>query len=195
MRSSTRLGSLFAASVIALCVSAARAQNIVKDPGFESDTSESVSAPNSLSSNDWQVTSGTSYVADFASDAHSGNNYVEISPDGDTSTIQQTLTTQSGADYNLSFYYEVIVTDPTTIDFGSHTETISDTTTGGWVPATYDDLSASSSSTVLSFSTANEGVFIDDVSVTAVPEPASLGLLSVAGIGIMARRRKSFTNR
>jgi hypothetical protein len=190
MRSSTRLGSLLAASVIALCVSA-RAQNIVKDPGFESDTSESVNAPNSLSSNDWQVTSGTSYVADFANDAHSGNNYVEISPDGDTSTIQQILNTQSGVDYNLSFYYEVLVLDPTTIDFGSNTETISDTTTDGWVPATYDDLSATSSSTVLSFSTANEGVFIDDVSVTAVPEPASLGLLTVAAVGIMARRRKS----
>jgi PEP-CTERM motif len=190
MRSSTRLGSLLAASVIALCVSA-RAQNIVKDPGFESDTSESINAPNYLSSNDWQVTSGTSYVADFANDAHSGNNYLEISPDSDTSTIQQILNTQSGADYNLSFYYEVLVLDPTTIDFGSNTETISDTTTDGWVPATYNDLSASSSSTALSFSTANEGVFIDDVSVTAVPEPASLGLLSVAGIAIMARRRKS----
>jgi len=190
MRSSTRLGSLLAASVIALCVSA-RAQNIVQDPGFESDTMGSTSAPNSLSGNDCQVTGGTSYVADFASDAHSGNNYVEISPDGDTSTIQQTLTTQSGADYNLSFYYEVLVLDPTTIDFGSTSESISDTTTNGWVPASYTDLPATSSSTVLSFSTANEGVFIDDVSVTAVPEPASLGLLTVAAVGIMARRRKT----
>jgi hypothetical protein len=193
MRKYVRLGSMVGGIVIALSVSA-RAQNIVQDPGFESDTSETVSAPSFLSAGDWQITSGASYVANFASDAHSGNNYVEISPDGDTSTIQQTLTTQSGADYNLSFYYEVIVTDPTTIDFGSNTETISDTITNGWVPATYDDLSATSSSTALSFSTANEGVFIDDVSVTAVPEPASLGLLTVAAVGIMARRRKSSPN-
>jgi hypothetical protein len=190
MRSFIRLGSVAGGIVFALCVSA-RGQNIVQDPGFESDTSETVSSPDYLSGGDWQVTSGTSYVANFASDAHSGNNYLEIAPDGDTSTIQQTLTTQSGADYDLSFYYEVIVIDPTTIDFGSFSTSISDTTTDGWVPATYDDLTATSTSTVLSFSTANEGVFLDDVSVTAVPEPASLGLLAVAGLGIMARRRKS----
>jgi hypothetical protein len=188
-----RLCSLFAGTVIAFRLSA-RAQNIVQDPGFESDTSGFTNAPNSLSGNDWQVTSGTSYVADFAQDAHSGNNYVEIAPDGDTSTIQQTLTTQSGTDYDLSFYYEVIVTDPTTINFGGTTETISDDTTNGWVPASYTDLSATSSSTVLSFTTANEGVFIDDVSVTAVPEPASLGLMAIAGIALMARRRKTSLN-
>ncbi len=195
MRSSTPLGSLLAATVIAVSVPAARAQNIVQDPGFESDTSGFVSAPSSLSSGDWQVSQGTTYVADLPGDAHSGNDYVEIAPDGDTSTIQQTLTTQSGADYDLSFYYEVEVLDPTTIDFGSTTETISDTSTAGWVPATYDNLSATSSSTVLSFTTANSGVFLDDVSVTAVPEPASLGLLTVAGIGIMTRHRKSFAKR
>ncbi len=190
MQRFVRLGSMVGGIVIALSVSV-RAQNIVQDPGFESDTSGFTNAPGSLSGGDWQVTAGTSYVADFASDAHSGNNYVEISPDGDTSTIQQTLTTQSGADYNLSFYYEVIVTDPTTIDFGSSSETISDNTTDGWVQATYTGLNATSSSTVLSFTTSNEGVFIDDVSVTAVPEPASLGLTAILGIGLMARRRKS----
>lgn len=190
MQRFVRLGSMVGGIVIALSVSA-RAQNIVQDPGFESDASGFVNAPDFLSGGDWQVTAGTSYVADFATDAHSGNNYVEISPDGDSSTIQQTLATQSGSDYDLSFYYEVIVTDPTTIDFGGISNSISDDTTDGWVQASYTDLGATSSSTVLSFTTSNEGVFIDDVSVTAVPEPASLGLLTVAGIGIMARRRKN----
>ena len=190
MQRFVRLGSLVGGIVIALSVSA-RAQNIVQDPGFESDAEGVTTAPDFLSGGDWQVTAGDSYVADFAADAHSGNNYVEISPDGVSSTIQQTLTTQSGSDYDLSFYYEVIVIDPTTIDFGGISNSISDDTTNGWVQATYDGLNATSSSTVLSFTTSNEGVFLDDISVTAVPEPASMGLLAVAAVGIMTRRRKN----
>jgi hypothetical protein len=189
MRNYIRLGSLIAGSVIALCVSARG--NIVQDPGFESDAEGFTNAPAFLSGGDWQVTLGTIYLADFTLDAHSGNNYLEISPDGTLSTIQQILTTQSGNDYNLSFYYESEVTDPITIDFGATSISLSDAPTDGWVPATYNGLAATSASTALSFSTADEGVFLDDVSVTPVPEPASLGLMALVGIGMMARRSRS----
>jgi hypothetical protein len=191
MGSYLRLGSLLVGSAIAFSVSVSRA-NLVLDPGFESDAEGFTSAPDYLSGGDWQITQGTGYVADFAANAHSGNNYFEISPDGDLSTIQQDLTTQSGSDYDLSFYYASYVTDPMTIDFGGTSMSLTEGITNAWVPVSYTGLTATSASTALSFSTADESVFLDDISVTpSVPEPATLGLMAAVGIGIMARRRRN----
>jgi hypothetical protein len=189
MRSYIRLGSLMAGAVIASSVSA-RA-NIVQDPGFESAGGTAyVNAPSFLADNVWQVTQGTSFVLDSAPNAHSGNNSLAISADGTPSTISQTLTTQAGDDYDLSFFYES-QTGPITIDFGSTGINLNSGDTG-WTEATYTGLFAPTASTALSFTTSDGDVMIDDVSVTpVVPEPASLGLIGGVGIGIMTRRRKS----
>jgi hypothetical protein len=35
-----------------------------------------------------------------------------------------------------------------------------------------------------------EGVYFDDLTLTQVPEPTGLGILAVAGVGMLARSRR-----
>jgi hypothetical protein len=122
--------------------------------------------------------------------------------------IAQTFTTIAGQKYSLSFYYS-------NNSFGSPqpaTATVSvggspsfDIQHGGATPSAMDwvlytgTFIASSTSTTLSFTETdanpccNGGVALDNVSVAAVPEPATWGMMILGffGIGFMAYRRKS----
>ena len=71
------------------------------------------------------------------------------------------------------------------------------TTNGAWVHFTFDNLTASSTSTLLKFSSRNDPSFtrLDNVSVLAapVPEPETYAMM-IAGLGLLAfaaKRRKA----
>jgi hypothetical protein len=168
---------LVALAALALLVVAKSAYaNIVLDPGFESATGNTyTSAPSFIGDGVWQVSAGTVYVYDLPADAHSGSNFVDLSPNGVPTTLQQTLTTTSGQAYDLTFWFQSPGSPLITVNFGTLVETVPSGSFLSWTEASFTDLTATSASTVLSFHSSNGDDFLDDVSVTpsvvAVPAP------------------------
>ncbi|NNM89039.1 MAG: PEP-CTERM sorting domain-containing protein [Phycisphaerae bacterium] len=126
-------------------------------------------------------------------------------------TISQTVATTAGSSYQLSYVgaastytsgngggyvyvLEVIVTDTT-----KNAEIVTQNpaiTTADFLPFTLD-FTATSASTNIEFlngSTVGSGLSVDvsNVSLVALPEPATLGLMAVGGLGllILGKRRK-----
>lgn len=125
--------------------------------------------------------------------------------------VAQTITTQAGATYTVSFdlgnsidfnyRYDSVGLNALKVNFGALNQTVSSTVlptstnpNNAW---RHFDLSfvAQSESTTLSFTGVQATYYIglDNVSVTAVPEPETYAML-LAGLGVMgavARRRKA----
>jgi hypothetical protein len=181
----------------------ASAANIVADPGFENGI------PNSYAGamgNGWVVTAGTGAICNAVSQAGCGNagpartgsqmGFLDWSDS--FNTIAQTLATDVGQAYTISFWV-----------FGDHANLLNVTFGGstlfdGTVPATSDYVqftfvsSATSTTTVLAFSgqrTVAGVELLDDVSVSAssVPEPTTWLLTSVAlfGLGVLRHRNST----
>ena len=211
------LALTFSAAV--LFAPAARAANIVLNPGFEDDDASSgaVTPPT-----DWDVTAvnGIAYAGVEQGFANSGNNAAYIA----YGTLSQTLPTVIGTPYTVSFFVGIddgkMLTDPNatfTASFGGQD-------LFGGVPLvpgppfpgsflqcpnvaspcsaeTTDTFTATSAATVLSFTglTTLSGStqafwYLDDVDVeplsVAVPEPSGMLMLGVALAGLgLARRR------
>jgi hypothetical protein len=120
--------------------------------------------------------------------------------------ISQTITTVAGKTYNLSFYYSnnsYASPQPAeaTVSINGSSFNIFH---GGATPTDMNwffstgNFTAISNSTTLTFTETdtspccNGGIALDNVSVTAVPEPATWGMmiLGFMGVGFMAYRRK-----
>lgn len=192
------------ALVVALLAAgpAARAQNLVTNPGFEDGPDFGVPTGYTLT-----FANGGSEAARVAIPlfAHSGVASFLFADDAPASaTLAQTLATVAGAVYRVGFFaYNSSLGDPNddrlTVAFGGVT-VFDRALPSGAREAFTVDLPATSASTELTFTGFNlgAGTYLDDVSVAAVvaPEPAtwalvgagllSAGLLSAAGA---ARRR------
>jgi hypothetical protein len=200
MISKTHRGWLLAA-ILAGVVVQANADNIVVDPGFESG----IPGPYAGAMGDgWVVTAGTGAICNVdgdgcgnAGDAHTGTQMAFLDWSNSFNTITQTLTTVVGQTYAISYWVADEHPNSLEVTFGGSTlfdgtAPTNGVTRGNYVEQTFNS-TATSTSTVLAFSgqrtTGRGGTLLDDVSVTAVPEPATWLLTSVALLGLCGLRR------
>ena len=166
----------------------------------------------------WHVNSGFVGIDSFAVQAHSGNNSLLLAPGNPSfpSSLTQTLATTAGATYAIDFFAAAAGVNTFSLTFNGVAVAGAPTSFPTTIPMFATDFSqdyreytfnvvASSSLSVLGFggtSTGNPGfgpttINIDDISVTpiasAVPEPASMAILSFGMFAVATLRRRSRT--
>ncbi|WP_077034098.1 PEP-CTERM sorting domain-containing protein [Pelomonas sp. KK5] len=182
IKSSIAIAAL-AALGVALPASAAE---LVSNGGFEAGSLTGWSG--SVLSNPY---SGV-YCAGAGS-APEGSCEAFLGTDGASDTLSQVLSTVAGQSYTISFAFQGDGSTPSSlsVSFGGQSvyEAISPASTA--LQTLSFTASAAGASTPLVFTFRNDpGYFIvDAVSVTAVPEPASMTLAALGLVGLAARRR------
>jgi len=189
--------SLLAAMLVGAAVQASAA-NIVADPGFEDGIASSYTG---AMGDGWVVTAGTGAICNVSGagcgnvgPAHTGTQMAFLDWSNTLNTTTQTLTTVVGQSYTISYWVLDQQANLLNVTFGSSTLFNGTAPTiGDYVQFTFN-ATATSTSTVLAFSgqrtTGRGGSLLDDVSVSAAPEPATCLLTSVALIGLGALRRR-----
>jgi PEP-CTERM motif len=187
----------------AMCGSAAAA-NLMLNPGFETGDFT-----------DWTVTGdGVAIDTAFPNTGCCDAVFSATTTDPDAGVLSQTLSTEAGKSYMLSFTVldEAGFTGGTfTVQFGGFSETITgdEAAPPGNLPSLYTAetfivpaLDIIGGATVLSFKGLNDPSLgidwnLDDVSVTgsAVPEPATWVLLALAFGGLAIQRRLKVSRR
>jgi hypothetical protein len=179
------------AAAALLCCASAQA-NLVINGGFEADPTDFLG---------WNESPGT-YSGVDASAAHDGLYGAFFGTTPGTSTISQTLATEAGKTYSVSFWLQN-EKDPNgdtapnsfTFDWGG-ANVLSLTDASDFLFQHYEFfVVASSASTDISFSFSQTPAFWDFDSVDAhVPEPGSFALAGLAGVlafGVSNRRRRT----
>lgn len=187
------LVSIFAGAAIQ-----ANASNIVMDPSFETGIANSYTG---AIGDGWLVTAGTGAICNIsgagcgsAGVAHTGDQMAFLDWSTTFDTLSQTLTTVVGQTYTVSYWVagtqanllEVAFGGSTLFDGTSPTGSVS--SAGDYVQYSFD-VTATSTSTELAFSgerTAGGEVLLDDVSVTATPEPSALPLVGLCLLAMVA---------
>jgi len=145
---------------------------------------------------DWNIGAVSVDIVDSGYQVHSGNYALDLVGTPGPGEISQTLALTSGQEYVVSFWAYAtgdpinMVLDTEAIGSGSAVYAI---TQGSWNQYTFA-FTAGSSAVDLIFAsdagnTTNGNLFLDDVSIEAVPEPASMLVLGCAAM-IAARRKK-----
>ncbi|MEH2062752.1 MAG: DUF642 domain-containing protein [Nostoc sp.] len=181
------------------------AQNLVFNGGFELDPLVDPHNPNTTNPN---VTGWTKFgdamdttLSKISNFPHSGNQGLSLGGFVDLSYISQTLSTQPGQTYELTYYLASIDEAP---DLDNEFQTfiggnkIFDQKNISYQPYTpYKfDFTADASSTELKFGNVDKYGFLhlDDVSVIVVPEPSSIGAIAIAGLlGIWLKKKKAIS--
>ena len=164
----------------------AQAANIVANGGFENGLT-------GWSASGWNATSNVQGITS----AYAGQQFATTGCTSSFCLLTQTLATTAGQRYDLSFAFnpgiDVTYDRAETRILWNGLE-IADLGTGpeGWVTYNISGLLATASSTVLEFAGFQIPAYngLDAVSVMAIPEPASLALLTLALAGIGLSRRK-----
>lgn len=137
--------------------------------------------------------------------AYEGVQFIELNAHGQNQgawSIFQSFDTQIGQQYQLSFAYRARTGNQErfNVTVGDFSQLFSDHTRQAWSVFS-GSFTATSTTSVLRFTSLNSGTygnFIDDVQVnavstlvpTAVPAPASFGLLGLAVAGLIGSRRQ-----
>ena len=177
--------------LIALLASAAlsaHAQNLVTNPGFE--TSDFTG---------WTQFGGTNFTGVTGTfggvPPHSGNFQGYFGPSSTFGGLDQTLATSPGGAYTVDFWLannDTLATNGFYVSFnGVHLLDLTNSPPFPYTEYTFTG-TATGSSTVLEFGFYNPPVYwyLDDVSVNAVPEPGTLGLIALGALGLVAALRK-----
>ena len=203
---------LLAVSALALSSTSAWAAELIVNGGFEAPVVSgpccSTVPPDALPG--WTATPNVNVVVGtFASTngnlAFQGNQYLDLVGQGGTGSISQACATNAGSRYNISFAYSHNLFNPSvtsasaSLSVAGLLDTISHSTGTNanldW-RSYFGTFTATGASTTLNFTNltggANEGIFLDAVSIQAVPEPATWGMmiLGFGGIGFAMRRAR-----
>lgn len=166
--------------------------NLVVNGGFEATSS--IAAPGS----GW-TGPGLSFsdVDTIPADARSGNHSFAGGEIGAPGFISQNIATSAGQNYNIHLWLADLsgFADGTAIQVfwgGNLVYSATDILGSGYTEIVVDPM-ATSAITTLSIGLQDDSFFlnIDDISVRAVPEPASLALLGLGLFGIRFARRKA----
>lgn len=128
---------------------------------------------------------------------HSGTFAAYLGPNGQTDTLSQSLATNPGQTYEVDFFLANTslagATTPNTFTaaFGDPLLNLTDAGAFGYTEYQYW-VTATGTSTDLSFSFRQDPAYwvLDDVSVSAVPEPSSLLLLGGGSLALLGPIRK-----
>ena len=196
---------IVAAALIAI-LGSAHASNIVVDGGFESVNQANGTWNVYTSIAGWTTTSGSGIEVrnGVAGNAYEGHNYVELDS-YDNSAMAQTLTTQAGAQYTLSFEYSARTgvaasSNPISVYWDGNllgTADLDGTAQSGNVWNLYTYTVTGTGSDVLKFAAGGTndsvGGSLDAVSVSAVPEPSTTAMMfaGLALIGFSLRKRRT----
>jgi len=195
-----RTNKLLAAAALAVAASGAQA-NLVNNGSFEADSQANGTWAIYSNLTGWTGIPNIELRNNVAGTAQDGVNFVELDSNGNSGMSQSI--TGTGL-YELSFWYSArpnVAAGSNGLDFsfGSLSDNVLYGVAGGAVNnwQHYTALVTLSGPTTLTFSAAQTsdslGGSLDNISVTAVPEPETYAML-LAGLGLMgtiARRRKN----
>jgi hypothetical protein len=167
--------------------------NLVSNGSFEDSTD--------IAGSGWTIggaffAEGVDYNIDLdTGDARTGSNSFRGGAVGDVGTLSQTLTTTAGQSYNIHFSLANFsgFADGTEFDVlwdGVQVFSMTDILGFGYQDFVIDPL-ATGASTVLTFAIRDDSFFLnlDDVRVSAVPEPEVLGLFGL-GLALATFKRR-----
>lgn len=203
---------ILAATALALSSPAWATESIVNG-GFEdpvvNDTCCSTVPPDLLPG--WTATPNVNVVVGTFSStngnlAEEGNQYLDLVGQGGTGSISQTFATVAGTVYDLSFIYSHNLFNPAvtsasagfTVDglVGTISHSTGSTSDLDW-QSFFGSFTAIGPTATLTFTNltggTNEGIFLDAVSVQAVPEPSTWAMmfLGFGVVGFSMRRMRS----
>jgi hypothetical protein len=175
-------------AVFASAALAARAQNLVNNPGFETGDFTGWTQFGDTTFN------GVGTSSPDGTPPHSGNFLAFFGPVGDTGGITQTLTAPAGT-FNVDFYLAAGgggAGDFFSASLGGTTfYTLNGNGAFSYIHVVMNNIAAGANP-VLQFTTENSPSWwdLDDITVTAVPEPGTLGLIALGGLGLIGAFRK-----
>ena len=214
----TCMTKLMGAAVASLMLvsGAAQAQNGVTNGGFEDPViggscCNTVTVPNTFPG--WTVTTGDINVVNGTFGSANGNlaiegsQYLDLIGESGSGGISQSIATIAGSAYQLSFAYShnIFSVGAASASYavgsaltGSFSHNTGTNTNLDWQFVTQRFVAGPGTSTLLSFTNVpngtSGGIFLDAVSVTAVPEPAAWAMM-IGGFGLiggaMRRRRRT----
>ena len=176
---------LLLVAVLASAALTAGAQNLVNNPGFETGDYTG-----------WTVTGDTSFTGVTTTMPHSGSFSDQMGPSVSNGFLDQNIATTAGQSYIVDFW--LANDDPTANNsFSAHfggTTILSLTNSApfSYTHFTSGPIMATSNSTDLNFTYFNPPAYwyLDDVSVSPVPEPGTLGLIAFGALGLVGAFRK-----
>jgi hypothetical protein len=129
----------------------------------------------------------------FGRSCQDGHNCAFLRAVGSDETLSQTLSDVVGTDYTLMFWLGAVGNDPSDFsvswDGGTPLLSATDPITGSlWTQYSYTVTGTGSDTIQFAFRDDPQYIYLDNVSVSATPEPATLGLLA-AGLMAMAFRK------